>query len=171
MTIFTVTEPFGVDIFRNDRGRLIRKEEGKKFFKNHRKHKESTGCYLFCKRVGGGILPYYIGKSTTGFENEVFNSDNREKYSQVVVEYGIGTPVLIFVVHPVKPGLNNNGHIKELENFLIYYGKKANPRLLNVQNIGSAKINDNWGIKGVHNCKNAHAPKNIEIKFRKMMGL
>jgi len=67
------------------------------------------------------------------------------KYNEGLVEYARGTPVLFLLTPPERRGPPNQGHINELEAFLIQTGVAANEDLLNVQGTGGA----DWTITGV----------------------
>ena len=67
------------------------------------------------------------------------------RYQQFLADYQKGTPVLFFIVAPVKRGAPNRTRIAELEEFLIQTGQAANPHLLNIKGTKA----EEWGIAGV----------------------
>ena len=105
---------------------------------------EECGCYVFAIR-NRGLTPIYVGKATKTFEQETFNSTNRHKYHNGFSEYGKGTPVMYFVVHPTQKGPTNGKYIAEIEDFLIQAGVVTNPNLQNVKGTQRPR----WSIKGV----------------------
>jgi hypothetical protein len=98
---------------------------------------ESCGCYIFSKRAGKGIIPWYIGQSCRSpMFKEALNPDNITKYNKVLDEKG--TP-LLFVIpartpsgklrkRPASKGLAS---ITFLERWLIATALKKNPDLIN----------------------------------------
>lgn len=61
-----------------------------------------------------------MGKTRTNFGAECFELHKLGKYNQCLVDYERGTPVLYFVVLPVRRGPRNAAHIDELESFLSF---------------------------------------------------
>jgi len=106
---------------------------------------DRCGCYVFAIRVGGGIKPIYVGKSTKTFKQETINATNKHKYHSGFSDYAKGTPLLYFVVHPKAKGKNNAKQIGEIEDFLIQAGVARNPNIQNVKGIQKPA----WTIKGV----------------------
>jgi len=57
---------------------------------------EACGCYIFSKRAGKGIIPWYVGQACRlPIYKEALNPDNITKYNKVLDEKG--TP-LLFVI-------------------------------------------------------------------------
>jgi len=106
---------------------------------------ERCGCYVFAIRSGGGIIPHYVGLSTTGFKREVFNPSNLRKYRDAMSDYDRGRPVLFLVAHPHRKGKISYSRIRDVENFLIQAGWARNPDLQNKKGIHRPK----WVIGGV----------------------
>jgi hypothetical protein len=98
---------------------------------------EACGCYVFAKRAGGGIIPWYVGPACRRpMLKEALNSDNITKYNDVLDEKG--TP-LLFVIpartptkklrkRPESKGLPS---ITFLERWLIATALDKNPDLIN----------------------------------------
>lgn len=105
---------------------------------------EKCGCYVFAVR-GRGLNPIYVGKATKAFKQETFNPTNKHKYSDGFSEYGKGTPVMFFVVHPNQKGRKNQKEIEQIEDFLVQTGVAKNPRLQNVRGAQRPK----WSVQGV----------------------
>lgn len=108
------------------------------------------GCYLFCVRTGGGIMPWYVGMtaSRNGFVSETFTDHKLTKYNRALAEYRRGTPVMFLVF---RRSLVNEEEIAEIEEFLIGCAYEANPQLRNVRRRGRS-----WAIEGI----TAAAPRN-----------
>lgn len=98
---------------------------------------ESCGCYVFAKRAGGGVIPWYVGQACRlPMFKEALNANNITKYNKILDEKG--TP-LIFVIpartpagklrkRPASKGLSS---ISFLERWLIAAALEKNPDLLN----------------------------------------
>jgi hypothetical protein len=126
---------------------------------------QQRGCYVFAMR-NRSITPIYVGKATKSFEQETFNNSNKTKYHNGFSEYGKGTPIMYFVVHPAQQGPTNTKSIREIEDFLIQAGVAANPKLQNVQ--GTKR--PSWSIKGVIR-STAGKRTEAETKFRSMFDI
>ena len=105
---------------------------------------EARGCYIFAIRAGGGITPWYVGLSTTGFKNECFQADKREYYRDAYNEVRRGTPVLVLVARLTTGGRLSKANLEErearfVESQLILKAWSANPRLKNVSGLGFAR--------------------------------
>ena len=144
-TMFSVSGPHAIEMTEGPGGKTILKDNIKTFWAQHTDIAPRRGCYVFCFRAGKGFTPMYVGKATRSFQQEVFASDKQVKYQKALIQYGRGTPVLFFVVSPVKKGAPNTNHIGELEEFLIQTGLAANENLLNIKGTKS----EEWGIAGV----------------------
>ncbi|MGH8373127.1 MAG: hypothetical protein ACRETO_10390 [Gammaproteobacteria bacterium] len=98
---------------------------------------EACGCYIFAKRAGGGIIPWYVGQACRrAILNEALNSDNITKYNKVLDDNG--TPVLFFI--PIRtpngkfrkrPKLGNLPALDFLERWLIANSIDRNENLIN----------------------------------------
>ena len=126
----------------------------------------SCGCYIFAIR-NRATVPVYVGKATVNFEQEVFNPSNRHKYSDAMLDYSKGTPLMYFVVHPAQRGRNNGNQISQIEDFLIQAAAARNPD--NLQNIRGAQ-RPKWGISGVIRGGKGK-PSNIERGLSLMLGI
>jgi len=166
MTNFSVKGPFEIPFYTGVRGRLIRRAEGIEFFARNASIRAQIGCYVFGMKAGRGITPVYAGKATKSFHKECFTSTKLNKYNQCLIDYARGTPIMFFVMLPIRRGPKNVKHISELERFLIQTGMAANPDLLNVQGTRSAE----WGITGVLRSGQGK-PSKSALGFRNMMKL
>lgn len=142
---FEVHGPFEVPTYLGAAARLIRSDEGRKFFTNYPALAKAAGCYVFGVRAGRGIVPFYVGKATRNFEQECFAPDKINRYNEALVDYNRGSPVLFLVAHPARSGRRNGQAIGELEDFLIQNAVARNPDLLNVKGTRIQR----WGIAGV----------------------
>jgi len=98
---------------------------------------ESCGCYVFAKRAGGGIIPWYVGQACRRpMLKEALNADNITKYNTVLDDKG--TP-LLFVI-PVRtpqaklrkrPESGDLPSVTFLERWLITTALDRNPHLIN----------------------------------------
>jgi hypothetical protein len=98
---------------------------------------DSCGCYIFAKRAGGGIIPWYVGRACRRpMLKEALSADNITKYNTVLDDKG--TP-LLFVIpartptgklrkRPESSGLPS---IMFLERWLIATALDKNPDLIN----------------------------------------
>lgn len=126
---------------------------------------EECGCYVFAIR-NKGLTPLYVGKARKTFKQEAFNQANRHKYHNGFSEYGKGTPVMYFVVHPRQKGPTNAKQIAEIEDFLIQAGAAKNPDIQNVR--GAQK--PAWSIKGV--IRNGAGKRNAaEMDFARLFDI
>lgn len=126
---------------------------------------EKSGCYVFAIR-NKTVKPIYVGKATVSFKQETFNPTNKHKYHDGFSNYGKGTPVMYFVVHPDQKGPINVKQIGEIETFLIQAGVVRNPDLQNV--MGAQR--PAWNIKGVIR-SSAGKLSSAEVQFRELFNL
>ena len=144
-TEFSVVGPCSVPVYRGAAGKTITSDQAEAFWEEHEDLENQRGCYVFGMRAGRGMTPAYVGLATKSFGREVFTPHKLTKYHKCLVDYRRGTPVLFFLVAPKKAGAPNNGHISELERFLIQVGVSANEDLLNIQGTREAE----WSVRGV----------------------
>ncbi len=126
---------------------------------------ERRGWYVFAMR-NRGLTPIYIGQATKCFKQETFNQSNRNKYHEGFSEYGKGTPVIYFVVHPEQRGRTNKREITQIEDFLIQAGIVKNPK---IQNVRGAQ-QPSWSIKGVIR-SGAGKRREEEVQFASLFDL
>jgi hypothetical protein len=165
-TTFSVEGPFEVAVYQGKAGRTITDENVKTFWADNQVLAKRRGCYVFGIRAGKGWTPGYVGKATKSFKQEVFAHHKLTRYQQFLADYQKGTPVLFFVVLPVKKGKANAAHIGDLERFLIQTGMAANSDLLNIKGTKEAE----WGISGVLRSGKGK-PSKAAADFRKLMKL
>lgn len=154
--MFTVAGPIDVPLMEEAYPqRHVSPDEGRRFFADSKELMDLKGCYVFCMRSGGGLTPWYVGKTTSSFGEECFASHKLEKYNQALAIGGKGTPVLLFVVYPQGRGPVSKWVIDEVEAFLIETAYYRNEKLLNKTKRGKK----NWGISGVVRSPGTHPTK------------
>lgn len=98
---------------------------------------ESCGCYVFAKRAGGGIIPWYVGQACfIPMFKEALNADNITKYNKVIDEKG--TPLLFVIPARTptgklrrRPKSKSQSSISFLERWLIAKALDKNFDLIN----------------------------------------
>jgi hypothetical protein len=163
MADFVVRGPYVVPRFK---GKIVTHDEEKLFWEKHKKHAKRRGCYVFGIRASRGYKPGYVGKTRKTLKQEVFTDRNLNLYNRFLADREKGTPVIFFILMPVKQGKPNNKQIREVETYLINLGFTANPKILNKQD----KVVPDWGIRGV-----VRGGKGKTVAgtgdFRKLMGI
>ncbi len=144
MASFIIHGPFEIDFEKRKGGRTLTFENFWNEDSDAAYLAGERGCYAFGLRSGPGLRPLYVGKATKTFKQETFNPSNRHKYHNGFSEFGKGTPVMYFVVHPKQKGKTNGRLIAEIEDFLIQAGVAKNPDIQNVKGTSEPK----WSIKG-----------------------
>ena len=61
-----------------------------------------VGCYIFAVEKGKRLMPWYVGKATKSFSQEVFNGGNCHKYDEALGLAVTGKPILFLVAAPQK---------------------------------------------------------------------
>ena len=136
---FDVAGPF--EITRHGTKKNITKESVSNL-KNHLEEweeglSESCGCYIFAKRAGGGVIPWYVGQACRRpMFKEALNADNITKYNTVLDDKG--TPLLFVIPARTptgkfrkRPELGNWPPLTFLERWLIATALDKNPDLIN----------------------------------------
>lgn len=165
-TTFSVVGPRNVPVYQGRAGRTITDDNVHAFWKDNTDLATRRGCYVFGIRAGKGWTLAYVGKATKSFKQEVFQHHKLTRYQQFLADYRKGTPILFFVIAPVKQGAPNSVHIGELEEFLIQTGLAANPELLNIKGTKA----EEWGIGGVLRGGKGNQSKSAR-DFKKIMKL
>lgn len=147
--LFDVEGPFDIpyDAHRKGVSKRISVSHGREFWSRPdcAPFRGATGCYVFALASGPGHSPWYVGKATKGFEQEVFTDHKIRTYNDVVFAGHKGKPVMFFVVRPGKKSAIGAKQIDEVETFLIQAAIHKNPELRNIKKIGGPP----WGIRGV----------------------
>lgn len=145
MTQFEVHGPHEIPFYKGVGGRVITDDNVRSFWNKHRSSGLRVGCYVFAIRNKGAYTPIYVGKATKNFKQEALSAPKLSKYQQAMVDFIRGKPVMFFMSHPIKKGMNNKKHINQLEQFLIQTAMAVNPNIMNIKGTKEAK----WGIKGI----------------------
>ena len=94
------------------------------------------GCYVFAKRVGRGVLPWYVGQACKSpLAREALNPDNRGKYNDILDSKG--TPLLFVIPERTPSGRLRKRRTQPaatldfLEEWLIAAAIARNPNLIN----------------------------------------
>ncbi len=124
-----------------------------------------TGCYIFAVERGQRHEPWYVGKATRSFAQEVFNDSNCKKYCEALALAKTGEPVVFFVVLPKARGAVNRSAIDKLETMLVEECGGQNPKIRNQRKATIYRT----VIHGVVNAGQGKPPPNA-IAIRKMMG-
>ncbi|RDJ20123.1 hypothetical protein DWF00_16570 [Bosea caraganae] len=127
----------------------VREEEGLE---------ESIGCYMFCIRRGGIILPWYIGMTVAvkGFRGETFTPHKIDIYNDCLQRQS-GQPQLFIFPFMIKPDENANLRfsldrtrgrriIKWLEKTLMGMALSRNDELANLRD---ASLPRSVSVRGV----------------------
>lgn len=166
MLYFKVAGPLKVYFSKNVGGRTIRDVDIEDFWRSQSKYKKRRGCYVFCMRTGGGIMPGYIGKTKKNYKQEVFGAHQLARYYEFMARYKVGRPVFFFVVAGKAVGKPPDAKIRAVEKFLITEGLSANPHLLNKMHVKAPR----WGIQGVVRGGMGKVSAGTHA-FRKMLGI
>jgi hypothetical protein len=145
MTQFEVHGPHDIPFYKGAAGRVITDDNVRIFWNNHHSIGRHVGCYVFAISNKGAYTPIYVGKTTKNFKQEALSAPKLSKYQQAMVDFVRGKPVMFFITHPIKKGMNNNKHINQLEQFLIQTAMAVNPNIMNIKGTKREK----WGIKGI----------------------
>lgn len=164
MAEFKPLGPEKVPLHKGKAGRIVRPEEGKKFFEAHPALATKRGCYVFAMRSGGGITPMYVGKATKSFGQECFTNHKLGKCNEALAAYQRGNLVLFFYAAPDK---KTSAHkINLLENYLIQASLSVNDQLLNIKKTKK----DAWSIKGVLRSRGGK-PSKSALDSKRMLNL
>lgn len=129
---FKAVGPIDVPYQQERGGRVITTDACLAVFEEEDGLGEAKGCYIFAMRSSrGALIPWYVGKTTSGFRRECFTPDKLNKYHRALAMSGHGTPVLVFIVAPKGRGRPNAEGIDQLETHLIQLAAEKNKRLLN----------------------------------------
>ncbi len=128
------------------------------------------GCYVFALRKrGGGVIPWYVGKtSTQGFNKECFTYHKRVYYNEVIAD-GHGIPLMYLVARTTRSGkLSASAPAREakfLESTLIGMALNRNQDLKNVTHATFLK---QLHVPGLINPKKGAQPRHVR-EFTSML--
>ena len=148
-------------------GRCLDENLEEKFWSQPRAKsvKAKIGCYIFTLST----KPYYVGKATKSFGQEVFNLKNLNTYRDVVTRF-VGKPSMYFISHarPAgRKGATPTRVIAQLEKLLIGLAHEANPSIRNNHHLNKE---DRFHISGVYNSGQGK-PSAAAAKVRKLLKL
>jgi len=104
--------------------RTIRKENIKIFWENYGSVKNERGVYIFALTWRDSFVPYYVGKASGSFKNEIFAPHKLSKYKDILTFKG--TPVLFFIIQQGWKNDNINKKVEALLTVLCYRRNKKN---------------------------------------------
>jgi hypothetical protein len=125
------------------------------------------GCYIFALHASKGFTPWYVGRATKTFKQEIFHSEKLKKYNKLLWDGKKGSPVMFFVALPGNLKKIPVGVINDMEKFLIQSAVLKNKNVLNTHN---TKNLPEWSIKGVVRASQGK-PSAKSLSFKTMMGL
>jgi hypothetical protein len=159
---FKVLGPYRLRVSKQKFGRCIEEATFKDFWLNHSGLAKQKGCYVFTMSK----RPFYVGKATKNFRQEVFNLKNVNTY-QSVLRSVHGKPCLYMVVLSDHKGKTPSSIISQVEKLLIGLAHEANPDLKNVHHKNKE---DRFVIGGVYNSGRGKRPKEAKA-FRSVLNL
>ncbi len=147
MSEFKVYGPFRIKATKRAAARVLSYESFWDSDKRLDELSSRTGVYVFAIKPprASTFTPYYVGKATKGFAQEVFTSDKLVKYYNVLSQFRSGYPVLFFLVAPMNAGPVNKRAISAVEKHFTKLGKLVNP---NIENVHGIKL-PNWSVGGL----------------------
>lgn len=168
--IFDIYGPYKID--RKSRILFDDKDAEKAFWsKAYPGLSEACGCYIFAKKAGKGIMPWYVGMTTRSFKKECFDHSKRNKYIDTLQKEK-GTPLLFLIPKITKTGRfvkssrRKHKDISFLENLLIGACLERNEELLNKK---QTKMLGKMKVPGLLNSSQGK-PKTDVSAFSKMLG-
>lgn len=165
MVEFVIEIPCIVRFDTNKGIKRITTDNIKEFWEEYPDFAKLKGCYVFALKKRRPV-PFYIGKATKNFSQEIFTAHKIEKYNSVLHSHSLGYPVFYFVIHPNSKGIPNRKAIDEIETYLIQSALIVNPELKNLQ---KTKL-PSWTIRNVIE-KAPGKSRKCEIDFAKMLRL
>ncbi|WP_152180825.1 hypothetical protein [Xanthomonas sp. LMG 12459] len=173
---FDVAGPF--EIARHGSKKIITKESAKLLKPQLEEWEEglstACGCYVFGKRAGGGITPWYVGQACkTSLLAEALNPTNITNYNHILGEEGAGIPVLLLIPArtPTKKFRKRpSSKLKSLsflERWLIAAAIQKNPELINTK---ETRFLRDLHVTGVFNAQQGESTKS-STALNKALGL
>lgn len=139
---FTVHGPYPVTVTVLPGGRQIDPASAEQFWASQPDLADAVGCYVFGLNTSGGITPWYVGKSSTGFRHECFQYHKLRHYTEVILRHR-GTPVVFLIKKESGPPGSLEGCLTRVEQYLIEEAVHHNSELMNVQRV-------EWCIRGIY---------------------
>lgn len=162
MIQFQVEGPLEIKPLHGSHGRLIERSAIERFWEDNPELAEEIGCYIFGMRSGGGLMPIYVGQSTTGFKHECFQHHKLTHYNEALVTRS-GTAIMFFVLKESGPQSTLETCLDQVEHYLIQLAVQHNPDLANVKRV-------EWTIPGVFHTGPGHPTASAKA-LRQILGL
>lgn len=145
MAEFIVNGPFNVLLGQGTHTRYIDEKIAKDFWQKNEVIAKYRGCYVQAMRAGKGYKPFYVGKATKKFDQEVFDDHKLKKISRQLADTKKGTLVLFLIYLKKTKGPVNKVAIDQAETYLIQTALVANDKILNDRKTKE----ESWSINGV----------------------
>jgi len=161
--------PFDIAFDAEGHSKFIRAEHGTAFWSQptNKPLAPKQGVYVFAIRAGRGFTPWYVGRATKGFGQEVFTPHKREHFNDALRKVRKGNPVLFLVARPGSRNKVPFAEIVDMETQLTQDALLENPDLRNIQN---TKNLPRWAIAGLIRTDPGR-PTTPTMQFGKMLGL
>jgi len=159
--------PFEITFESNAAAKRVRPADGAEFwsYEDVQHLRQKQGCYVFAMQLAKGYTPWYVGKASKGFYQEIFEGHKRNHYNDALFRAPRGTPVMFFVTPIGNRRKVPAAELNHMEKELTQFALKKNPELCNVQN---TKNTPKWTIKGVIRASRGK-PTKAASAFKKMM--
>lgn len=121
---------------------------------SQRNLRNALGVYVFAGKRKNNYVPWYVGQSKKGFEGEVFNTSNKNKYQTAYSHEMVADQAVIFLITKITPKTGNLAKSLEekeanfVEHEVMRRALAANPDLVNSSNTGFFR---RWEIRGLIN--------------------
>jgi hypothetical protein len=162
---FSVSDAFAIETDKRPGGRRLHEKAVEMFWQTAAAtFGKKRGCYVFSMRAGKGYTPWYVGKATVSFKQEIFTAEKLRKYGDALLETKKGTPVVFFVCRPSGKGVPGPQTIDDLENYLIRTCSYKNENLINKHK----RPKELWAVRGVFN--SGVKPSKAALAFRSAIG-
>ena len=116
--------------------------------------RNALGVYVFAGKRKRKYVPWYVGQSKMGFEGEVFNTSNKNKYQSAYSHEMIADQAVIFLITKLTPRKESlaktlpDEEANFVEHEVIRRALAANPSLINSSNTAFFR---KWEIRGLIN--------------------
>jgi hypothetical protein len=158
MAEFNVGGPFDVPLGQGTHHKYIDEKVAKDFWKENEVIAKLRGCYVLAMRASKGYKPFYVGKATKNFDQEVFADHKLKKISRQLADTKKGTLVLFLVSLKLTKGAVNKVAIDQAETYLIQTALAANDGLLNDRKTKE----ESWSINGVFKSRQGKPTKSAQ---------
>ena len=104
--------------------------------------RKALGVYVFAGKRSHNYMPWYVGQSKKGFEGEVFNTSNKNKYQTAYSHEMVAEQAVVFLTTKLTPRTENLAKSLEekeanfVEHEIMRRALAANPDLINSSNTG-----------------------------------